>query len=237
MIFDGRRFARELELQLPSKRGKLAVIYDPNNEAARVYTKIKEKKAKELGVEFAKFMMNNVQGTMDDLIRELDKDPSVDGIMIQLPYPNSAELIKLIDAKKDVDGLREDSPFVPATVRAVLEILKLSTTPGVVLVVGGRGEVGKRLLRELPGALGMDKDDFDVRKIKRADVVISCTGREGLIKPEMVKDGVVAIDVGYPKGDFDAKVAEKAAFFTPVPGGVGPVTVACLFKNLLEGVR
>ena len=80
----------------------------------------------------------------------------------------------------------------------------------------------------------MDKDDFDPSTLLRADVVISATGQAGIIKPDMIKEGVIAIDVGYPKGDFDPEVAKKASFFTPVPGGVGPVTVAMLFANLLN---
>ena len=89
-------------------------------------------------------------------------------------------------------------------------------------------------MKELPGAVGMDKDDFDVEKIKQADVVISCTGQADLIEGYMVKDDFVAIDVGYPKAEFTKEALAKASFFTPVPGGVGPVTVAMLFENLVK---
>ncbi|MEK7198960.1 MAG: hypothetical protein AAB212_03445 [Bacteroidota bacterium] len=78
----------------------------------------------------------------------------------------------------------------------------------------------------------MDKEDFDPSTLLRADVIISATGQAGLIKA--VKDGAICIDLGFPKGDFDPELAQKASFFTPVPGGVGPVTVACLFENLLS---
>jgi methylenetetrahydrofolate dehydrogenase (NADP+)/methenyltetrahydrofolate cyclohydrolase len=223
---------------------------------------LKAKKAEELGIQFEKFQFSIFPAERDpalqdnfhsisQLINELNKDKSVDGIMIQLPFGGEREneIVRMIGPKKDVDGLREDSPFVPATVRAVLEILSITSHPplnlrgGVgggdikVVVVGASGEVGMGLMKHLVFSnyhlVGMGKSDFDVEKIKTADVVISCTGQAGLIKSEMVKPGVIAIDVGYPGGDFDPEVAGKAAFFTPVPGGVGPVTVVMLFANLV----
>ena len=83
--------------------------------------------------------------------------------------------------------------------------------------------------------VGMDKEDFDVEKIKLSDIIISCTGQAGLVDGYMVKNGFIAIDVGYPKPEFTVSAQAKAAFITPVPGGVGPVTVACLFENLIDG--
>ena len=234
MIFDGRRFAdkiaEELRVEVAklSRKPKLVTIVDQDNPASVAYTKLKAEMAKRLGIEFE---INDLKSK----IKNLSLDNTVDGVLLQLPYPNSDELIRLIDPKKDVDGLRGDSPYKPAVVRAVLEILKNSPR-GEVVVVGSKGFVGSRLMKEIPGAMGMDKGDFDLLALLKADVIISATGRVGLIKPEMVKDGVVAIDVGYPKGDFDPSTALRASFFTPVPGGVGPVTVVMLFKNLVDAV-
>lgn len=236
MVFDGRKFASDLEKSTAkcitslSKSLKLASIYDQASPGAVRYTEIKERKAKELGVEFEKY--NEIDA---GLIEKLNRDPGVNGIMIQLPFANSEELIKLIGPKKDVDGLREDSPYKAAVVRAVREIV--GEVEGRVVVVGSKGFVGRKLMQEFPTAVGMDKDDFDPSALLRADVVISATGQAGLIKPEMVKDGVVAIDLGYPRGDFDPSTALRASLFTPVPGGVGPVTVAMLYKNLLDSVN
>jgi methylenetetrahydrofolate dehydrogenase (NADP+)/methenyltetrahydrofolate cyclohydrolase len=202
-----------------------------------VYTNIKARKAREMGVDIEAISQLTIADAAEK-IQMMNGDSTVDGIMVQLPYSNSQILIDLIDPKKDVDGLRKDSSFKPAVVRAVMEILtrevKISQYEGV-MVVGNRGEVGGRLQKEL-GCLGMDREDFptSIEKLLRASVVISATGQSGLIHPGMVKEGVVAIDVGYPKGDFDPEVAKKAAFFTPVPGGVGPVTVVMLFANLSE---
>jgi methylenetetrahydrofolate dehydrogenase (NADP+)/methenyltetrahydrofolate cyclohydrolase len=254
-IFDGRGFAKKIEEGLPKDTGKkLAVIVDSENFAGMKYVEAKRKVGERLGIEF-EIQNSNDKAQLKLKIQSWNKDDKVGGIMIQMPYPNSQSLIDLIDPSKDVDGLREDSPFLPAAVRAVVEILRHSfnsfkDTPCKrarsileVAVVGDKGMVGSRLLRALPARLsmlalrvvGMDKEDFDPEMIKKADVVISATGQAGLIKPEMVKRGVIAIDVGFPVGDFDLGVAQRAAFFTPVPGGVGPVTVVMLFKNLIGG--
>lgn len=237
VVFDGRGYAKEIEEQLidevksfvekHGRRPKLVTVMDSNNLSSVAYTKVKEKFAERIGVEFEVFE--------EPEIEKWNKDKTVDGIMIQLPYPNSQFLIDIIDINKDVDGLREDSLFLPATVCAVVEIVKVAGVKEAdkIVVVGNRGEVGKRLEKVLR-ANGMDKEDFDSSALLGAHVAISCTGVAGLIKSDMVREGVVAIDVGYPKGDFDPGVAEKASFFTPVPGGVGPVTVAMLFKNLIN---
>ncbi|OGC93224.1 hypothetical protein A2899_00215 [Candidatus Amesbacteria bacterium RIFCSPLOWO2_01_FULL_49_25] len=255
MVISGKKLAWEIEEKLRSqvqaateklgRRPKLVTIVDPGNLASMTYTNLKAKMAERLGVEFliynpsagrAGFQFTN-NSQIIKFINDLNADASVDGIMVQVPYLNSNFLINLINSKKDVDGLREDSPFTPAVVRAVLTILNSQTpNPSNIMIVGSRGFVGRKLLKNLPGAVGMDREDFNPEKLKIADVIISCTGQAGLIKPEMVKEGVFAIDVGYPKGDFDSEVEKKAAFFTPVPGGVGPVTVVMLFVNLLYAV-
>lgn len=222
MVFDGKKFAEEMIARLPKRKAKLVIFLDPENASGAKYVQKKIELAKRLGVEV---VMNKVAGDED-------------GIMVQLPHPDAVNLIAQIPPKKDVDGLKEDSPFQPAVVRAVLAVLstQYSVFSKKIIVVGSRGFVGDKLMRVLGdrySVIGMDKDDFDYEKIRSADVVISATGQPGLIKPEMVKDGVVAIDIGFPKGDFDPKVANKASFFTPVPGGVGPVTVAMLYANLM----
>lgn len=232
MIFDGRAAAARIEEQLKwkidglAKKPKLVAILDPNNAGSVTYTNLKEKFAQRLGIEFERGDGSKIPN--------YNVDEDISGIIVQLPFPRSDVLIKQIEPKKDVDGLRDDSPFVPAAVRAVKEILK--DTPGKVLVVGSQGAVGKKLIKEF-NCEGIDKDNFAVEKIKSADIVISATGQAGLIKPEMVKYGVVAIDLGYPNGDFDPAIADKASLFTPVPGGVGPVTVAMLFQNLLDSTH
>lgn len=214
---------------MPKKKAKLAIFLDPSNVSGAKYVEKKVEAGKRLGVEI---VMNKIDGDED-------------GIVVQLPHPRAKELIANIPPEKDVDGLREDSPFVPAVVRAVVEILGYSskglTLQGLTLqrvaVVGAKGFVGRRLMRVLPNAMGMDKDDFSSEKLKTADIIISTTGQKEIIDGSMVKDGFVAIDVGYPDPEFTPDALAKASFYTPVPGGVGPVTVAMLFKNLLESIH
>jgi len=247
MMFDGKVFAAEIEEKIKQKVAgterapKLVTIYDPKDTASRIYTNIKAKKAGELGILFEEIQTSDLTaGQIKSEILKLNKDKTVDGIMVQTPIEGQADLIKLIDPKKDADGLRDDSRFIPATVRAVTAILGLSQISGdkTVAVVGSRGMTGMRVMAQLAAegytVWGMDQEDFDSSRLLLADIIISCTGRPGLIKSEMVKEGAVCIDVGYPKGDFEAEVSQKAAFFTPVPGGVGPVTVAMLFANLVD---
>lgn len=264
IVFDGRGYARKLTEELKAKiasngrKLKLVTILNPEDRGSVVYTNLKAKKAEELGIEFQKYQFSIYNfRAISNLIDELNNDRTVDGIMIQLPFggDQEKELINLIDPKKDVDGLREDSLHIPATVRAVLEILaeslKLLVVSGKlsVVVVGAKGEVGRGLIKRLLvigcklsvdsktyelEVEGMGREDFDEEKIKAADVVISCTGQVGLIRPDMVKEGVIVIDVGYPGGDFAPEVKERTAFYTPVPGGVGPVTVVMLFANLVK---
>lgn len=209
------------------RRPKLVTVSDMNNLGSVGYTKVKKRLAERIGVDF------EVKERPD--MANWNADSTVDGIMIQLPYPNSDELIHQIDVNKDVDGLRDDSKYLPATVKAVLEIMKEAGVKNgkEVVVIGNRGEVGRRLQRILE-CQGMDKEDFDVEVVKRAHVIVSATGVAGLISVDMVDEGVVVIDVGYPEGDVAQVVATKARFFTPVPGGVGPMTVVMLFENLVE---
>ncbi len=229
MIFDGTARAVKITAGLIKKikdrKLKLAVVYDPNDTPSRIYTEIKAKKAAELNIGFEKYTAADA-----GLIAKLNADPSVNGILIQHPFPGELELINLIDPEKDVDGLQEHSLYIPAAVMAVVDIL--GPAKGRILIVGSRGQVGAHLLKLLPQAVGVDKEDFDAQKVKNFDIVISATGTPGLIQD--IKPGAIAIDVGYPKGDFDPKVAAKASLFTPVPGGVGPVTVAMLFANLVN---
>lgn len=222
MVFDGKAFAEGIISKLPHKKAKLAIFLSDDNVSGARYVKIKTEIAKRLGVEI---VMNRIEGDEN-------------GIMVQLPHPNAQEIIAKISPEKDVDGLRKDSPFLPAAVLAVYKILNIQCpmfNDKRVCVVGSKGFIGSRLVKLLTPRCQlltpMDADNFDPEKVKLADIIISATGHEGLIKD--IKEGAVCIDLGFPRGDFTHSTALRASFFTPVPGGVGPVTVACLFENLL----
>lgn len=264
IIFDGRAFASQKESLLKlrveklKKKGKiprLASILIGDNPASKLYVDLKKKAAKQIGVELAVYYLSHNKKTDEilKLIGSLNKDQEVDGIMIQLPLPeglskDKGRIINTIDYKKDVDGLRPDSPFLHPTSKAVVEILDraelmLGKKPKTVCVIGATGMVGTPLVKELKKkkyqvieCSSETKNPGD--KTREADVLISAIGKANLLKGHMVKDGAVVIDVGSPRGDVQLnEVTKKASFITPVPGGVGPVTIACLLENLVEACQ
>jgi len=262
IIFDGREFAlakeKKLRGEVISLRSNgiiphLASIIIGEDAASKLYVGLKKKAAEKIGAELDIYYFSENTGTEDilHLIDSLNRDGNVHGIMVQLPLPQNLafeknKIIDSIDPKKDVDGLRRDSVFLHPTSKAVVDILKdaeekLDLKPRIVCVVGSTGMVGTPLVKELKNenytVIEVNAETKDLKsKLSQADVVISATGVPGLIKPSMVKKGVLAIDVGSPVGDFDASVSGKAKFFTPVPGGVGPITISCLLENLVENI-
>jgi methylenetetrahydrofolate dehydrogenase (NADP+)/methenyltetrahydrofolate cyclohydrolase len=153
------------------------------------------------------------------------------------------KMVSMIKVEKDVDGLTAKSRFLSATVKAVEMVLEeIGVSQGRMVVVGSQGLVGRRLVEYFTDkefkVEGVDVDEKDLgRMTSRADVLISATGQPGLIKAEMVKQGAVVIDVGWPKGDVKfGEVKEKASVMTPVPGGIGPLTVVSLLENLTDSL-
>jgi methylenetetrahydrofolate dehydrogenase (NADP+)/methenyltetrahydrofolate cyclohydrolase len=255
VVFDGRRKATEILERIKSRINanglqlKLVSFYREDDPASVLYTKIKSQRAKEVGIEFQAIPIESIKKTVQ-LIKQFSGDPKVHGILVQHPTggiysPNQWQrMVSAIVPEKDVDGLRDNSPFLPATVKAIFYILrqaKVQLNKVKIAVVGTEGMVGRKLVMALrnegPELIEIDKDN-DIKGIKKADVVISATGMPGIIKADMVKNGAVVIDVGSPKGDVDFdEVVKKASFVTPVPGGVGPMTVACLLENVVQSVN
>lgn len=256
-IIDGKALADKLgkklklELSKLKERPLVVSILIGNDPNSLLYTQMKQKKAEEFNIDFLpmKFSVKSSFENVARKIQSLNETQEVKGIMIQLPIPRDFlrgkskwELINLIDPNKDIDGMNPGSPFVSATVLGVLKILeaiKIDFTNTVFGVVGSEGEVGKPLVEQLSmknakKILRLDKinPECNLDDLKLADVVISCTGVLGLINADMVKDGVIAIDVGL--GDFDLEVYKKAKMYTPKFGGVGPMTVISLMENILE---
>lgn len=257
IVFDGKNFAttKESELKLRVEKlphsPKLVSILVGNDKASLLYTNLKEKAAKKVGINFIikKFPDTTTPEKLISEIEKLNNDTKVNGLMVQLPLPanlktKTKKILNTIDKNKDVDGHRANSKFMPAAVRAVKEILEfavkdLAYTGKKAAVVGGKGVVGAKIVELLEDkgykVCVCDKDTRDLyAKLTNVDLIVSATGTEGLIKAEMVKEGVIAIDVGAPVGDLDPKIGEKAIFYTPVPGGVGPVTITCLLENLVS---
>ncbi len=212
------------------------------------YTQLKGEKSKQLGILFV--VLYTYSGlSLDDLIVAIEKqnsDPKNSGVMVQLPLPeplsnHTDQIISLIDPDKDVDGLTGQGPYYQATVRGILSIFvdqNIYPNDKVFAVVGSQGMVGKGMVQALKkvGAnlieIDKTKPETDLDDLKQADVIISCTGSQGLIRHEMIKQGSILIDVGL--GDFDTLCFEKAAKYTPKTGGVGPMTVISLMENLID---
>ncbi len=269
MILDGHKLAINKEAKLKIEVGKLkakgiapklVVIVFKGDQAGQLYSRLKQEASLRVGIEFVKHDLDFYdKEKVLGVIAEANQDDKVHGIMIQHPGLRWAkgqsmevkifkeqwrEMVKRVSLNKDVDGLRQDSEYQLATVKAVTELVKEKMPvreENKVVVVGARGFVGKRLVKRLTEERytveGIDKDDDLVLEGKEADVLISATGQNELIKESMVKEGAIVIDVGWPKGDVDFKeVCKKTSLITPVPGGIGPLTVVFLLENLVSSV-
>jgi methylenetetrahydrofolate dehydrogenase (NADP+)/methenyltetrahydrofolate cyclohydrolase len=259
-VIDGRKVAEETYKSLKTKVGKLrkkpklTIISVGDDPASQVYVSQKEKAATKIGVgfELIKKPVTVTQRELEDVIDKLNSDKSVSGVLIQKPLPkhiNSDQVDLLIDPKKDVDGQSLLSSFIPATTRGICELIdscQIEIKDKNVMIVGTSRLVG------LPTASEFAKRGAKVRvfhskirdlreKTRSADILVVAVGQPNLITADMVKEGVVVVDVGINKqgdklvGDVDfEKVSKTASFITPVPGGVGPMTVAALMQNLVE---
>ncbi|MBN1168493.1 bifunctional 5,10-methylenetetrahydrofolate dehydrogenase/5,10-methenyltetrahydrofolate cyclohydrolase [Candidatus Woesebacteria bacterium] len=262
IVFDGKMAAEEILQEVKEKTKKLTVkpklvsIVVGDHKGALFYQNLKKKKAAEVGIEIEiKYYFEDTE--FEDIkkdILKLNKDESVDGVMIQLPLPkdlrgNTKDLIQYINKKKDVDGMREDSDYICPVVKAVikafqtgLETLGLESRNLLVLVIGNTGFEGGKMYTAFKdmgySVTGVNKKTKELRKkTKKADVVVSATGVTSLIKPDMIRDGAILIDVGSPKGDIEKAAYKKAGFVSPVPGGVGPMTIAYLMENIYEASK
>ncbi|MDE3235137.1 MAG: bifunctional methylenetetrahydrofolate dehydrogenase/methenyltetrahydrofolate cyclohydrolase FolD [Bacteroidota bacterium] len=252
----------------------LAAILVGNNGASETYVASKVKNCSEIGFQSSliRFEENIHESVLLDKIAELNNDPSIDGILVQLPLPkqiNEQKVIEAIIAEKDVDGfhpvnagkLMQGLPsFIPATpygIMLMLEYYKISTKGKHAVVIGRSNIVGRpmSILLSSNSAYGnctvtiCHSHTHNLKEIcLQADIIVAALGRPEFVKADMVKEGAIVIDVGITrvedatakkgfriKGDvaFD-EVAPKASYITPVPGGVGLMTIAGLLKNTLQ---
>lgn len=244
----------------------LAVIQIGNNKASDVYVRNKKKACEEAGIKFELIRFNDTisEKLVINEIKRLNDDISVNGILVQLPLPlgfDEGKIINAIDPLKDVDGLTyqnvgnlvlENECLVPCTPLGVMELLKaynVCLESKNVCLVGRSNLVGKPLiqllLKENASLSICHSKSLDIKNYtKIADVLIVAAGHPNLITKDMVKDRAVIIDVGINKegnvlcGDVSfEEVSKKASLITPVPGGVGPMTVACLLKNVVKAYK
>ena len=243
-------------------RPSVAVIQVGDDEASNLYIKAKEDACNKIGIYFRyyKFEDGTPELTIINKIKELNNDDYVNGIMIQLPLPekyNEKRLLNTVINSKDIDGLTDINigrlisgrkSIMPCTVQAILTLLKEYNVDieGKEVVIVGKGKlVGRPLinamLNEGATVTVCHSKTADLKKhTKEADILISAAGVPNLITEDMVKEGAVVIDVGctlidgkaHGDVDFD-NVAKKASLITPIPGGVGPMTVAMFLKNVI----
>lgn len=261
-----KRQVAEEAAKLPGKPG-LAVVLVGEDPASKVYVAGKERDCAECGIESFghRLPAETTQAELLDLIRQLNETPGVDGILVQLPLPGHLReeaVIEAIAPDRDVDCFHPrnvgrlvagDPVFLPCTPAGVLEMLDAYEIPvrGKRCVVLGRSNiVGKpmaSLLTARDGTVTLchSRTEDLARYTREADILVSAVGRRGLVTADMVKEGAVVIDVAMNRDeagrlcgdvDFDA-VEAKASYITPVPGGVGPMTRACLMRNILTAAR
>lgn len=273
VIIDGKKLAQEIRSKLKIKceelkekgiKPKLAVIMVGEDKASQVYVRNKSKACNEVGIEFEEFLLdeNIKQEELIELIEKLNKDNTINGILLQSPIPSHLDIneaFRTIAPEKDVDGfnpinvgrlcLNQDT-FVSCTpygIMKMFEAYNIDLTGKNVTILGRSNIVGKPLiqccLNKNATVIVCHSKTKDIKEhTKNADVVISAIGKSKFVTADMIKQGAVVIDVGINRGedgkltgdvDFE-NVSKKASYITPVPGGVGPMTIAMLMNNVIK---
>lgn len=271
-IISGKELAARIRVDLAQKIKNhpsenmpvLAVVLVGDDDASKIYVRNKQKAAAEVGIgcEIMEFSASIGENALLDVIDDLNANPHINGIIVQLPLPahiNSLKVLSRINPAKDVDGFspyntgllsyNHPDAFISATPKGILELL-LSTGINLegksAVVIGRSNIVGKPVAmlltnRNCTVTLTHSKTKDLPAIVKTADIVVAACGKARMIKAEWLKEGAVVIDVGINRidgklcGDVDFEAAkEKASFITPVPGGVGPMTVAMLLSNTFE---
>ncbi len=275
ILLEGRLIAEKIKEDIRLKasslkiRPSLASLIVGDNQGADSYAKSQAKTAEGLGIEYQiyKLPSSSSEDEIIGLIRKLNVDKSVNGIIIQNPLPEGIDYKRVsfsMDPEKDIEGVHPGNiagiiagraKFIPCTAYAVMELIaasKVNLYGKEVVIVGHSAIVGKPLAFLLLDKfatvtvchIGTSQAGKLEDHVRRAEVLVVAVGKAGLIKGEWVREGAVVIDVGINRangrivGDVEFPAAEKkASFITPVPGGVGPVTVAMLMCNLVEAAR
>ena len=276
IIIDGKALAKKIRQELKvecdelKEKGinpKLAVIMVGDNPASKVYVRNKSRACDEIGIEYEEFLLhdNIKQEELIDLIKKLNEDKSINGILLQSPIPehlNINQAFKTITYRKDVDGFTPSSvgklcigedTFISCTPYGVIKMFEeynIDLTGKNVVILGRSNIVGKPLIqcclaKNATVTVCHSKTKNIEEYTKKADVLIAAIGKAKFVTKDMVKKGVVIIDVGINRneqgklvGDVDFENVEPlASYITPVPGGVGPMTIAMLMNNVIKAAR
>jgi methylenetetrahydrofolate dehydrogenase (NADP+)/methenyltetrahydrofolate cyclohydrolase len=256
MIIDGKKIAEEIKNTLRGGGLKLAIVAVAPDEASKKFIEKKEKFAKDIGAEtrIYEFPEDISTSQLRQKMAEISHIKENNGVILQLPLPkniNTQYVLNGIIPAKDIDvlcsrafgdfatGRSKILPPVVAVIKIIFEKYKVDVQNKNIAVVGAGRLIGKPaaiwLINQEATVSVLNEFTPDISEFtKKADIIISGAGKPGLIKPDMVKDDVIIMDAGSLVGDVDPAVAEKSSLFTPVPGGIGPLTVAIVFKNLVE---
>lgn len=274
VMMDGRALAKDWKEKITKQTNKLilegiiphlAVVLVGENPASQTYVRNKEAACKKADIRSTVIRLNKdcTQQALEDVVRSLNQDVSVHGILVQLPLPghlDESRVLALIDPDKDVDGfhamnsgrLMNGQPrFVPCTPLGVMKLLEAYDIPiaGKHAVIIGRSNiVGKPmamllLAKDATVTICHSKTQNLPDIARQADILVAAVGHPGFVTADMVKPGATVIDVGINRvdgqivGDVAPEVAEIAGYLTPVPGGVGQMTIAMLLANTLDATK
>lgn len=245
----------------------LAVVMVGDDSASKVYVRNKEKGCEEIGIYSEKYELpeQTTQEELLELVKTLNKKPDIDGVLVQLPLPahiDEKTVIEAITPDKDVDAFHAQNvgkimlgsyQFLPCTPAGIMELIHetgIEVQGKECVVVGRSNIVGKPmamlLLHENGTVTICHSRTKNLAEVtRRADILVAAVGKAGFVTADMVKEGAVVIDVGMNRdengklcGDVDfAGVEPKCSFITPVPGGVGPMTISMLLKNTVASAR
>lgn len=267
-LIDGKKVAEKVRAQLKTKidgmtqKPGLAVVQIGNNPASSSYVNSKVKMCAEIGVYSEKHHFDDIsEKDLLELIDKLCSDEKIDGVLVQLPLPDHIDTNKILEAipaEKDVDGFHAENigklsaglstveSCTPKGIMKLLEAYNVDLSGKTAVVIGRSNIVGKPIAMMLLNSdatvtVCHSKTKDLAAHTKGADIIVAAVGRPGLVTADMVKKGVVIIDVGTTKvegklkGDVDFDtVSAKASLITPVPGGVGPMTIAMLLQNTVS---
>lgn len=266
MKIDGKEIAQNILASLKKRTDllkknvtpHLVIILVGNDPASESYVKQKVQKGEAIGIKVTvkNYQLPIINYQLLEAIEQLNNDSNVHGIIVQQPLPSHIDVAATINAvnpQKDVDGFHPNSKFPMPLAVAVLKILdnvnKNWQTKKIVII--GKGETGGgpviKTLRDLGvQPLIIDSKTQNAQELtKTADIIISSVGKPNIVKADAIKKGVILISVGLHKGsdgklhgDYEeSEIADIAGFYTPTPGGVGPVNVACLLENLIQATE
>ena len=276
VIIDGKELAKKIrsnlkieceELKKKNIKSKLAVIMVGEDPASKVYVRNKSRACEDVGIEYEEYLLGEktTQKELIELIKKLNNDKTVNGILLQSPIPSNLDIneaFRTILPEKDVDGfnpvnvgklvLNQDT-FVSCTPYGIMKMFEeynIDLTGKNVVILGRSNIVGKPLIhcclnKNATVTSCHSKTQNLAQKTKEADILISAIGKANFVTTDMVKRDAVVIDVGINRlengkitGDVDFKnVKENVSYITPVPGGVGPMTIAMLMNNVIKATK